>query len=258
MDSFEVVGTEGLRGASRALVLCEHASHEFPPYFGTLGLDAAAQVSHIAWDPGALQLARSLAAHLEAPLVAARVSRLLYDCNRPPEADSAIPARSETWDIPGNRGLSPEARDERVQRIYQPFCAEVERVSAAARPLALITMHSFTPVYFGQRRDVEIGILHDEDSRLADAILAQTAAGAPYEVRRNAPYGPEDGVTHSLKIHGMDKGIANVMIEVRNDLLATPEGIARVSAWLDPLVARALDAILPVLPDPVAADKEAR
>ena len=258
MGEFEVVGTEGLQGASRALVLCEHASHVFPPYFGTLGLSEEDRLSHVAWDPGALDLARALAAHLGAPLVAGRVSRLLYDCNRPPEAASAIPERSENTDIPGNRGLGPEARAERERLIYQPFCAEVARVSAATQPLALITMHSFTPVYFGQRRDVEIGILHDEDSRLADAILAGAGPDAPYDVRRNAPYGPADGVTHSLKKHGMERGIASVMIEVRNDLLATPEGIERVSAWLNPLVARALDTTLPSLPAQMAPAREVR
>ena len=41
-------------------VVCEHASNHFPPEFGTLGLDATAQSAHIAWDPGALGLARCL------------------------------------------------------------------------------------------------------------------------------------------------------------------------------------------------------
>lgn len=258
MSEFEVVGTEGLQGASRALVLCEHASHAFPPRFGTLGLSQEDRLSHIAWDPGALDLARSLAAHLGAPLVAGRVSRLLYDCNRPPEAASAIPECSENTDIPGNRDLSGAARAARVDEIYRPFCAEVDRVSAASRPLALITMHSFTPVYFGKRRDVEVGILHDEDSRLADAIMAEAGVDAPYDIRRNAPYGPGDGVTHSLKKHGMERGIASVMIEVRNDLLDTPKAIERVSGWLNPLVARALDATLPRLPAQMAPAREVR
>ena len=114
----------------------------------------------------------------------------------------------------------------------------------ATQARALVTMHTFTPVYNGVRRDVEIGVLHDSDARLADAMLAAIGADAPYDTRRNQPYGPEDGVTHSLKIHGVARSIANVMIEVRNDLVATPEGLAQVSAWLNPLVARALEAAL--------------
>ena len=252
MSENEVVRTEwpegpaqGRReGAADALVLCEHASNAFPQRFGTLGLGDAARQSHAAWDPGALELARALADHLHAPLVAAGVSRLLYDCNRPPEAPGAMPAQSEVFEIPGNRDLDARARAARVREIYQPFLDEVARTQRATRPRALVTMHTFTPVYNGARRAVEIGVLHDADSRLADAMLARAASDPAFDTRRNQPYGPEDGVTHSLKIHGVERGIANVMIEVRNDLVATDAGLERVSAWLNPLVAGALADVL--------------
>ena len=230
-------------------MLCEHASAAFPARFGTLGLSEAARLSHAAWDPGALELARSLARHLGAPLVAGGVSRLLYDCNRPPDSPGAIRAQSEIYEVPGNRDLDARARQARIDQIYRPFIAEVGRVLDGSGARALITMHSFTPVYEGRRRDVEIGVLHDSDSRLADAVLRRAGQGAPphaalYDIRRNEPYGPEDGVTHSLKIHGIARGIPNVMIEVRNDLVADAAGLARLSAWLDPLLAAALGDVL--------------
>ncbi len=249
MSANEVVRTEGLaegQGAAQpVLVLCEHASAAFPARFGTLGLSEAARISHAAWDPGALELARSLAGHLGAPLVHAGVSRLLYDCNRPPDAPGAMAAQSEVFTVPGNAYLDARARAVRVEQIYKPFIAEVARVLDVTGARALVTMHTFTPVYNGVRRAVEIGVLHDSDTRLADAMLQAAGADAPYDIRRNQPYGPEDGVTHSLKIHGIARGIANVMIEVRNDLVATPEGVARVSAWLNPLIAGALAAVVP-------------
>ena len=92
----DVVMTEGPGGPSPVLLLCEHASRRLPPEFGDLGLSADVRSSHVAWDPGALNLARHLAVALDAPLVAGGVSRLLYDCNRPPDAPGAVPARSET------------------------------------------------------------------------------------------------------------------------------------------------------------------
>jgi len=250
MENDQVVKTEGLRaghkpGAQNTLVLCEHASAAFPPRFGTLGLSLEAQRSHAAWDPGALDLARGLAQHLDAPLVAAKVSRLLYDCNRPPEAPGAMAEQSEVFSVPGNRNLDPRAKAARVSQIYRPFLAEVGRVLDASQARALVTMHTFTPVYNGESRAVEIGGLHDSDSRLADAILSRAGPDAPFDMRRNAPYGPADGVTHSLRIHGVERGIFNVMIEVRNDLVATEAGLARVSAWLNPLVAGALESVLP-------------
>ncbi|HFQ16092.1 MAG TPA: N-formylglutamate amidohydrolase [Rhodobacteraceae bacterium] len=240
MSDDGVVTTEGLADRAGAVVLCEHASCAFPLRFGDLGLSAEARISHAAWDPGALELARALAATLEAPLVHSQVSRLLYDCNRPPEAPGAILEKSERFEVPGNRGLDAKARAARVREIYQPFCAEVDRVMQVARPEVLITMHTFTPVYNGQHRAVEIGVLHDADSRLADVLLALAGPAPKYDLRRNAPYGPLDGVTHSLKLHGMERGLLNVMIEVRNDLVATPQGLAEVSGWLNPLLARAV------------------
>ncbi len=241
VNSDKVVETEGLSGRAPAVVLCEHASHNFPPRFGSLGLSEDVQLSHAAWDPGAIDLARSLATYLGAPLVASRVSRLLYDCNRPPNAPGAMIERSERFEIPGNKGMTEQDRQMRTEQIYVPFCAAVTEALDVAQPRALITMHTFTPVYNGTRRAVEIGILHDTDSRLADAMLANVGENPPFRVERNDPYGPEDGVTHSLKLHALPRGLLNVMIEVRNDLVADKQGVSRVSSWLNPLIAQGLE-----------------
>ncbi|MFN3363810.1 MAG: N-formylglutamate amidohydrolase, partial [Allorhizobium sp.] len=99
-----------------------------------------------------------------------------------------------------------------------------------------------TPVYFGKPREVEIGILHDTDSRLADAML-EAAAGGPYRVERNSPYGPEDGVTHTLRLHALPQGFANVMIEVRNDLVRDEAGLKAISTYLADLISGALERV---------------
>jgi|GEM_PF-2536832 len=117
----EVVGVTNRSGAGQFLIVCEHASKFIPAGFGNLGLDHAALNSHIAWDPGALAVAEAMSALLDAPLVAQRVSRLLYDCNRPPEAESAVPSLSEVTQVPGNTGLSAADREARVARFYVPF-----------------------------------------------------------------------------------------------------------------------------------------
>lgn len=221
------------------LLVCEHASNVIPAEYDALGLDAAALRSHIAWDPGALAVADELARLLDAPLVAARVSRLVYDCNRPPEAPSAMPEESEIYRIPGNAGLTHEARRARADAVYFPFRDTLARTIDGHGAPAIVTIHSFTPVWRGVSRAVEIGILHDDDSRLADAMLAiadEGGDGGGLVVRRNEPYGPEDGVTHTLREHAMPRGLANVMIEVRNDLIATDADAramaARLAGWL--------------------------
>lgn len=231
------VDVTNIEGTGSFVIVCEHASNAVPPEYGGLGLNAATLQSHIAWDPGAFSVARHLSELLDAPLVAQRFSRLLYDCNRPPEAPSSIPAVSEIFRIPGNEGLSAKARSERAERFYLPFRATLAQVlDARSSPPSVVTVHSFTPIYNGVSRHVEIGILHDDDTRLADAVLAAAGTGGGLVVRRNEPYGPQDGVTHTLREHALPRRLLNVMIEIRNDLIATAENQAamaeRLSGWL--------------------------
>lgn len=230
-------------GAKASVVLvCEHASRDIPAHFDGLGIDAAARESHVAWDPGALSVAREMSDDLNAVLVAGRVSRLVYDCNRPPEAPGAMPAQSEIFAIPGNTTLDDAARAERVARYYEPFratlAATIKRVDAPV----IVTVHSFTPIYHGKPRRVEIGILHDSDTRLADAMLAVAPEFTDLKVERNEPYGPQDGVTHTLKEHGLAHGHPHVMLEIRNDLITTEaeqqQMAAMISNWLRAALAR--------------------
>ncbi|MFC6490697.1 N-formylglutamate amidohydrolase, partial [Nitratireductor sp. GCM10026969] len=97
-----IVETINAEGAGTVVLSCEHAANFIPPEFADLGLAREVLESHIAWDPGASAVARHLSRHLDAPLVAQRVSRLVYDCNRPPDAEAATPARSEAYAVPGN------------------------------------------------------------------------------------------------------------------------------------------------------------
>ena len=214
-------------GKGRVVILCEHASRHIPDQYAGLGLKPDDRDSHAAWDPGARDLSLALSRALDAPVVAATVSRLVYDCNRPPSAPSAMPEKSELIEVPGNADLTQSDRDARTQSVYDPFCAAVARVLDARGPdTVVVTVHSFTPTYFGQPRSVELGLLHDTDSRLVDAMLDHVDRIPHCHTARNEPYGPGDGVTHSLCLHALSRGLANVMIEVRNDLLRTPNEIA--------------------------------
>ena len=227
-----VVAVRRPDGTSEIVLICEHASKTMPKSLGTMGLDEVKLASHIAWDIGAQRVAEMLSDRLDATLVSQRFSRLAYDCNRPPEADGAYPERSEIYDVPGNVGLSAEDKARRANALYHPFHRAIDTLLearlAAGRDVILVTVHSFTPVYFGTRRDGHLGILHDEDSRLADAMLDASAALELDQVLRNYPYGPEDGVTHTLQRHGLTRQIANVMLEIRNDLISDDAGQA---AW---------------------------
>lgn len=202
-------------GEGRVVLICEHASNTIPAKLDALGLNKSARQSHIAWDLGALALAKAMSVEFDAPLIARCVSRRVYNCNRPPNVPSAIPEQSEIYSIPGDFALSPAEIQSRVVDYYMPFqdtlATYLDRRSAAKK---------LTPIYDGIRRDVDVGVLHDEDTRLADALLEVLSDNSTWIVRRNEPYGPKDGVTHTLIEHALPRAWLNVMLEIRNDLLS--------------------------------------
>ncbi|MGI9487413.1 MAG: N-formylglutamate amidohydrolase [Geminicoccaceae bacterium] len=237
----EVVNPDG---AGDIILICEHAGNLVPHSLNALGLDQDVLESHVAWDPGAAPVARLMAVSLDAPLVLQRFSRLVYDCNRPPDAEGAMPTRSEVFDIPRNAGLSDAARQARIEAVYQPFRASIasilDRMTEAGKTPAVVTIHSFTPIFHGKPRAVELGLLHDADTRLTDAMLEASADWSDLDIRRNEPYGPNDGVTHTLRVDAIARGLLNVMIEVRNDLIAKPRQQSAMAARLDSLVREGL------------------
>lgn len=212
-------------GTSPVVLLCEHASNVLPKSLGTLGLSDEDLQRHIAWDIGAEATARILSKLLDAPLILQRYSRLAFDCNRPPEAEAAMPEMSEVFEIPGNKNLLPSARLARTREIYRPFHRAVEdfldQRAAEKRQTILVAMHSFTPVYKGKVRDFDVGFLFDRDNWLANFLVKVFPTD---KARLNEPYGPKDGVMHTMNLHAAPRGLKHVMIEIRNDLIANHAG----------------------------------
>ena len=231
-----VIDVVNPHGEGGFVMVCEHASHFIPPELGDLGLTGDMLRSHIVWDSGAAAVAQALSARLDAPLVMPRVSRLVYDCNRPPQAPDAMAEESETHRVPGNVGLSAAARQRRIEQVYLPFCdtlaATLQHKMESGPAPTLVSVHSFTPVFKGRTRELEIGILHDTDARLADELIELITAEGVLRMGRNAPYGPEDGVTHTLVKHAIPQGLLNVMIEIRNDLIADAAGQSAMAVRL--------------------------
>ena len=229
-------------GRGPLVLVCEHASAAIPERHSDLGLSTADRFSHAAWDPGAADLARHLSGVLDAPLVLATVSRLVHDLNRPAGSVDAVPSLVERIAVPGNDGLDATAREARAAEVYHPFHAALARVLDAAGPgTALVTVHSFTPRWHGVPRTTEIGVLHDADPALAEAMLAAapTGADAP-KVDLNAPYSAADGVTHLPSVQGTARGLPTVMLEVRSDLIADAAGVTRIGGALAAMLDLAL------------------
>jgi predicted N-formylglutamate amidohydrolase len=226
--------------SSPVVLVCEHAGRVVPRALGNLGLGEADLSRHIAWDIGAEAVSRRLSQKLDATLILQRYTRLAYDCNRPPDHPGAMPELSELTPIPGNVNLSAAERLARTSALYEPFHAAVRAVLDAKADPVFVTIHSFTRHFKGMVRDVELGLLHHADDRLARRL--QQLMGELYpgiDTRINEPYGPGDGVAHTLDLHGNSRGITNVMIEIRNDLIADQEGQAIWAGLLAELIAEA-------------------
>ena len=229
---------EAKEGAGPLLLVCEHASNRLPRSLGTLGLEPADMERHIAFDPGALDVAAGLASRLDAAVFAQRFSRLVVDCNRDPSAPDAIVARAEGTVIPGNDALTQEQRSGRFRDVWEPFHAALshllDRRRQAARETVLATIHTFTPVWHGVQRPWHAGIISTDDRSLAEPVLAALSRDASLVVGDNQPYSAKDNVDYTIRRHGKDRGLPHVMIEIRNDLVASPEGQAE---WADRLAA---------------------
>lgn len=206
------------------VVVCDHASNYIPPDLGTLGLPASDLDRHIAWDPGARPVAEGLSQLLDAPLVASGISRLVIDCNRPLDAPNLFWTVSEDTAVPGNQDIDADERRRRISLAYDPFHDAVDQIVARrleqGLPTALIAVHSFTPVYNGISRPWEIGIIHDEDDRIAVPLIAALQQERGLTVGVNEPYSPSDKVYFTIEKHARSRGIPCVMIEIRNDEIA--------------------------------------
>ena len=116
------------------------------------------------------------------------------------------------------------------------------RLAASLRPV-IVTVHSFTPLYFGRRRDVELGVIHDADATFALAVLDAAQTQTSLNAQLNAPYSAADDVTHTLRLQATPYGLLNVMLEIRNDLLADARAEKAMADTLAPVLSAALDTV---------------
>jgi predicted N-formylglutamate amidohydrolase len=229
-------------GRGPILLLCDHASNFIPDIFGALGLTQDNLANHFSWDPGAAGVTRQISALLDCPAILASASRLLIDCNRDPGDWDSIVEMGEATPIPGNVALSPAERAARAATYHTPFhdCIDAARIAGAAQLKAMVSIHSFTPVYRGEQRPWQIGLVHNQDYRIAHSLAQRLLADRGLTIGDNEPYGPDDSVYYTLTRHAERHGLASLMIEIRNDLIATEAG---QSAWAQRLAPTLLNAV---------------
>ncbi len=224
-------------GKAPLLLTCDHASHAVPHSLALLGLSPEALHRHIGWDIGAASVTRLMAARLDAPAVLAGYSRLVIDCNRDPADPTSIPAASDGVEIPGNCGLAPAQRAARHSAIFTPYhqaiAARLDDFAKRGIVPAVLSIHSFTPVMNGMARPWHVGILWDKDSRIPAPLLQALRTDRSIVVGDNQPYSAREPAGYTVRHHAVGRGLPHVAIELRQDLIGTPEGAA---AWAERLV----------------------
>jgi predicted N-formylglutamate amidohydrolase len=235
---FEIIDGDRARGQ---VLLADHAGRALPEEYGSLGLPAHEFERHIAYDIGAETVTRELARLTGAPAVMARFSRLLIDPNRGEDDPTLIRQLYDGTVIKANYPMGEEERQRRLDRYYRPYhdalgamVASVAGESQAA-PF-LFSVHSFTPFMQGRARPWHVGLLWDSDDRAVKPLLEALRADPALIVGDNEPY---DGALRgdTMFRHAIRNGYAHVLIEIRQDLIATPEGAAGWAARLAPMVA---------------------
>ncbi|MFY9212305.1 MAG: N-formylglutamate amidohydrolase [Aestuariivita sp.] len=224
------------------LITCDHATNVVPPDVagGDLGLHRTDMERHIAYDPGAYGVARELGVLLDGPVLAANFSRLVIDPNRGPDDPTLLMKLYDGSIIPANRHADDIEIERRMDMCYRPYDAELARMTALPHTV-VVSMHSFTRQLRGRDpRPWDIGVLYAEDDRLARPLITLLQAEGDLCVGDNAPYSghlPGDAIHR----HATRLGRPNVLIEIRNDLIADTEGQNHWARRLAPALKQALE-----------------
>jgi predicted N-formylglutamate amidohydrolase len=218
------------QGNSPFVIVVDHASARIPRSLADLGLPAEDLKRHIAWDIGALAVARRVAVTLDAALIAQSYSRLVIDCNRDPQVESSIPISSESTVIPGNADLSDAQRKARRREIFEPYhqriCERLNTREETRRPTVLVALHSMTNIYLGMRREMHAAILYNRDRRFAQLMLENLRLDGGLHIADNEPYFVSDATDYTIPRHGEARGLPHVEIELRQDLVRDEAGQA--------------------------------
>jgi predicted N-formylglutamate amidohydrolase len=230
------VAVDNLSGSSPFLLLGDHAGRAIPKRLERLGLNDHDLARHIAWDIGVEGLGVRLSQRLDATFVRQAYSRLVIDCNRALGSAGSIPAVSDGTVIAGNQSLEASARHARAAEIFTPYHDQIAATLASrAGATSVVSLHSFTPALAGTSRPWRYGVLHRGDSALSNAILGglRLRLGEGL-VGDNLPYAM-DGTDFTIPHHVDPRRLDYLELEVRQDLIAEPDGQEAVAAWLGEL-----------------------
>lgn len=203
------------------LISCEHAGNDVPEPFATLfsGADDVL-ASHRGWDPGALEVAQSLAESLQVQLFSMPVTRLLIEMNRSLENPQLFSDFSS--------GLAETEKAKLIDQYYSPYRNSIEEAIEKTSALVIhLSIHSFTPVLNGEVRQVDVGLLFDPDRKSEMQFCSVLKSNLDRElteltIKFNEPYkGTDDGLTTSLRKKFPDHKYLGIEIEINQKFVGT-------------------------------------
>ena len=216
---------------------CEHGGHRRPAHWQLNADEERIFQDHWGWDPGAAALTQALRLRLGADAIIGSWSRLVADLNRPPEHHDLCREAAEGVPLAFNQNLSAAQRNARLEQVHAPYHQALDELLEQRPPKLLLSVHTFTPTFIGpdgpEVRDVELGVLFDDNDALAHQLIAALQSG-PLRVEANAPYSGKLGMIYSARRHGREHGLPYLELELRQDLLDTEAKAASVTAALTP------------------------
>lgn len=248
-DDPAVFQIERPRGTSVFLLTCDHAGRAIPRRLANLNLTEQELSTHVAWDLGIAELGHRLSARLDAFLIMHNYSRLVIDANRPPDAPDSIATYSERTQIKANEGLSASDIQKRFEEVFQPYHQrigeELDARSERSCPSLLVALHSFTPVYMDERRPWHIGVLYGRDPRLGRLVQeGLLRLDSTLIVGDNQPYSVSDASDYTIIVHGEQRNIPHVEIEIRQDLLTNESDVQSWAVRLGDVLEKAASQFL--------------
>ncbi|MBX2912121.1 MAG: N-formylglutamate amidohydrolase [Cyclobacteriaceae bacterium] len=207
------------------IITCEHAGNTVPAKYKALFPHSEGVLqSHEGWDPGAWEIATYLGSQFHCRPIGCHTTRLLIEANRSLDSPQLFSRYS--------RPLGHIDKQVLIDEVYTPYRQEVVReIEQLSQPVLHLSVHSFTPVYHGLEREVEVGLLFDPgramESRFCHAYHEALALALPnLKIRFNEPYlGTDDGLTSHLRSRYGDGQYAGIELEVSQKFVPDLQGI---------------------------------
>jgi len=206
---------------NEVVITCEHATNDLPDEYSWSENDTKYfKNEHWGVDIGALKMAKDLAAELKCVLVHSIYSRLLLDTNRTILSDTLFRKGGDGQIVELNKDLTFEEEQIRIQKYFISYYEAIREISVKVDPRYILSIHSFTPLYQGEIREMEIGVLYGHESvRLATDL--NDGMKEKYKSVLNSPY---DGISTMGAVKSLifAKNLTRrqgITFEFRNDLL---------------------------------------